>query len=128
MSFQSFSFSGRSEGGRSPRATPTAASYRSRTAKVSGIRPIKLSEDSGGWAGAVLGVREAAGPRLMVAEGPRSGSRGGGFTEAWHFWRSSGGPLLSFRLHKPHLCPVVQQAKAPKPQGAGDAEEEEDEE
>ena len=63
MSFQSFSFSSRSEGGRNPRVTPTAASYRSRTEKVSGIQPVKLSEDSGGWAGVVLQVREAAGPQ-----------------------------------------------------------------
>lgn len=63
MSFQSFSFSGRSEGGRNPRVTPTAASYRSRTAKVRGVQPIKLSEDSRGWAGVVLEVRETAGPQ-----------------------------------------------------------------
>lgn len=109
-SSSSLSSSAKSEGGRSSRATPAAANYRNRTAKVilsvtwTGVHGV--AGPGWAWLKALMGRHREQGQLDMVREGAGS----------------------DFARTISLFCLLVQQAKPPKQQGAGDAEEEEEEE
>lgn len=98
--------SGRTESSRSSRVTPAAASYHSRAAKVTGSADADV-----GVAGGVVNSENLLGTPSGLGSIP------------WIWGRGALQHSCSFTTK----CCVVPQAKPPKQQGAGDAEEEEEE-